>query len=236
MLESFRITHRKLAHVKHISCWSFDAEYRAKILRHVTDFKHAWRNGMRAARQLLRGTLSRELHTVLGVAQLASAIRNAVDYIDLPVASEGKFLADLGRWRQLLPSRSHEAFDYYADVMWDTRPPSNLAWREPHDAETLVYFQDQLKKMLSLMELSPFERATPKLTFQSSNTVSDSPSIATTLSSLPDPMPDQIRVTQAMPVEISSQDEPMPMTPGEVVLYSAGAIFALILTLLLRKF
>jgi hypothetical protein len=103
------------------------------------------------------------------------------------------------------------------------------------NAETLVYFQDQLSEMLSLIESSPPEVATPELTLHSSDTVSNSPSVASTLPIFPDSMHDQAQPAEAMPVEISSQDAPMPMTLGEVVLYSAGAIFALILTFFMRK-
>jgi hypothetical protein len=239
VLQSFKATHRKLEDINHTSTQTevaaLDAGNRARVLRHLADSKHAWRNGMSAARQVLRGTLPRELHTILGVTQLASAIRAAVDDIDSPFASESKFLADLGRWRQLLPSSSHEAFDYCADIMWDYRLPSDLAWSELQDVETLVYFQDQLSEMLSLIESSPLEVATPELTICSSDTFSHAPSIVSTLPSRPNSINDQIQPVEAMPAGVSTQDEPMPLTLGEVVLYSAGAIFALILTFLMRK-
>jgi hypothetical protein len=94
---------------------------------HKSNPERAWKDGVVAAQGLLSGILPRELHSVLGVAQIASAIVCAMDDIDSPAASEEKFLSDLGRWRQLLPSDSHAAFDYYADMLWPNRPPSDLA-------------------------------------------------------------------------------------------------------------
>jgi hypothetical protein len=242
VLESFRNTHRKLTDnnstPKRMDMVASDVDESAfwSLLRHTTDFKHAWKDGMGAARHILRGTLPRKLHSVLGVAQVASAIRAAVCDVDSPIASKNKFLADLGRWRQLLPSDSHTAFDYYADVMWDDRPCSDLAWREPHDAETLVYFQDQVAEMLALIDCSSSERTTSEQTPRSPDIISKASDIATTLPTLPNPVPDQVQFVKTMSAELPDQDACMPATLGEIVLYTAGAIFALILTFLLRTF
>jgi hypothetical protein len=96
-------------------------------VRHTANVKQAWTDVVTTAHRLLSGKLPRELHSVLGVAQLASAICSAMNDIDSPIASEDKFLSDLSRWRQLLPSESHAAFDCYANSLWDNRPPSDLA-------------------------------------------------------------------------------------------------------------
>jgi hypothetical protein len=240
MLESFKATHRKLVESNHVvertGVAVPVAEDGAKFSQHRTGFKFAWRDGMNAAQQILHGILPRELHSVLGVAQLASAIRAATDDIELPAASESKFLSDLSRWRQLLPNDAHAAFDFYADTMWENRPPSGLAWKDPHDAGTLVYFQDLLVEMFALIEFSPPERTTPDQTPDFSDIPLLTPSSATDLSTLPSPVHDHAQSAARNPVEdVPSQDEHMPTTIGEVVLFTSGAIFALILTFFLRE-
>jgi hypothetical protein len=213
MLESFKVTHRKLTDVpcipEQIAMESPHVDHRERLSRrHLTDYKRAWRDGMAATRLFLRGSLPRDLRSVLGIAQVSSAIGTALDDLESSMISESRFLSDLGRWRQLLPSDAHATFDYYADIMWDERPSSDLLENEPHDAETLAYFQNLLVEMLGY-----FPSATPDG--------------AQTLDGHPMEIPPQHELTQyGLSV----------MNLGEVVLYSTGAIFALLTTFLSRKF
>ena len=233
VLKKFKATHCKLTGNK-VALERMEMA----TMRPQTDFRRAWKDGVNAARQLLSGSLPRELHTVLGIAQVASAIRTAVDDVDSPMASESKFLFDLGRWRQLLPTSSHAAFDCCADAMWEYRPPSDLAWEERQDTETLAYFQDLLMEMLSLIESSPLQTATLDPALPNASTISHPLTIAAeaqSLPSLPGPVLDEAQSAAKNPVgDLLSQGQPTRMFPGEVILYSAGAIFALILTFFMR--
>jgi hypothetical protein len=223
MMESFQSTHRKFMNGTHTQ-----EHTDHQISQHQTNFKQAWRDGVAGAKQLLSGTLPRELHSVLGITQVASAIRSAVDDIDPAMASEDKFLSDLGRWRQLLPSDSHAAFDHYADLLWDKRPPSNSAWKKVHDAQTLVYFQDLLAELLSHVGSSPPERATI-------NFAPDPPAPTSHPPSLSLPVHDEALPMVGNPVKGASKDYITQQSLMELALYSAGAIFALIVAFLLRK-
>jgi hypothetical protein len=188
-----------------------------------------------AAQELLSGTLPRELHSVLGIAQVADAIRSAVDDVDSAAASEDKFLSDLGRWRQLLPSDSHAAFDHYADLLWDKRPPSDSAWKEVHDAEALVYFQDLLAELLSHVGPSPQETATADVLSTPPHMISHPPSSASCSPSLALPADNEALPRVKNSVRSVRQDDLKRSSFAEVVLYSAGAIFMLILAFLLCK-
>jgi hypothetical protein len=131
-----------------------------------------------------------------------------VDDLESSMTSRSRFLSDLGRWRQLLLHDAHTAFDYYADIMWDDRPSSSFFQNEPHDAETLAYFQDLLAEMLGYF---------PNTTNGGAQTL------------------------DGRPMEISSQYELTQYelavsNLGEVVSYSTGTVFALLITFLLRKF
>lgn len=238
MMESFQSTYRKFTQ----SCDAsgimnlVPEDNCKKFLNHRSHSKQAWQDGMDAALGLLSGTLPRELHSVLGIAQIASAIRAAIDDIDSPMASEGKFLSDLSRWRQILPSNLQPAFDHYADLLWETRPSSDVAWEKPQDADVLVYFQDLLAEMLRLIELPESESNVDEPGPSSSNLVSECPVIASSSSGLSTPFLAASSSTfDEHTVEMACCVEPVPVTLAEVVLYSAGAIFGLIMAYLLRK-
>jgi len=155
--------------------------------------------------------------------------------IDSPVASKERFLCDLSRWRQLLPSDFHAAFDYHADMLWDNRPPSDTAWQKSHDAETLVYFQDMLAEMLSHIECSPPERAKLECALPSPDKASHVSSVATPSPDLSVLAREEVLHEVETMMELPSHDNSERTTLAEFVLYSAGAIFALILAYLLRK-
>lgn len=232
LVQSFRLTNcrldqEKLEHATAVLSEACDS----RIIQYHPDLKQTWRDGVTAIQQLRSGTLPRELHSVLGIARVASAIRFAISDVDTPAASEEKFLSDLGRWRQLLPNDSHASFDYYADILWDNRPSSDLAWREPHDADTLVYFQGLLTEMLS--HVAPVEEA-ELVNFSSSGDALRSSGIGNPLLPLLslDPTPSGIENSRDVP----NQDEPEHTDLAELALYAAGAIFALILAFLLCKF
>jgi hypothetical protein len=236
VMEAFHLTHRKFTlHALELMD-SNPTECRSgQIMRHMASVKQAWKDGVDAAHRLLSGKLPRELHSVLGVAQLASAIRSAMDDIDSPIASEDKFLSDLSRWRQLLPFESYAAFDCYADSLWDNRPPSDLAWKTTQDVDTLVYFQDLLADMLSHIESTPPEEvdlgfAPPPLGVVSHS--QDSPTHSP-VSSIP--IPDQVSPATINNLDIPNEDDFKPSTLADLALYAAGAIFALILAYILRK-
>jgi hypothetical protein len=188
-----------------------------------------------AVRQILSGTLPRELHSVLGAAQIASSIRSAMDDVDSPITSEAIFLSDLSRWRLLLPSDSHAAFDYCTNMLWDNIPPPALTWKEPHDAETLVYFQDLLKEMLSHIESTPPERSELQNVLPSSDAPSNPPTFSTYSSNSSECASNEL--LPKMDSENLQNPDDCKRTPlTELVLYSAGVIFALILAFILRKF
>jgi len=236
VIDSFRAKHCRFSRnaPEDVNAATPDA-WGSRMMRHQTNIKQAWKDGVVAARQLLSGSLPGELHSVLAVAQLASAIRSTMDDNDIPVASEEKFLSDLSRWRQLLPSNSHAAFDYYADLLWENRPPSDLAWSEYHDAETLVYFQDLLMEMLSHIESSPPKRNKLQFNPPSSEATKPAP-----IPSLYSPSPSTLVHDEALldvsdATDTETPDERKLTNLAELVLYSAGAIFALILAYLLRK-
>lgn len=234
-MESFRSTHSKFTRdsPEPISILPTEA-WGSPIWCHKTYHKQAWRDAVAAAHQLLSGTLPRELHSVLGVAQLASAIRCATDDIDSPTISAEKFLSDLGRWKQLVPSDSQAAFDYYADILWDNRPPSDLAWKDYQDAETLCYFQDLLVEMLSHIGSSPLETAKVESGLPVPDAMLCSPCITiehpTSLAPVPDWEASRVETLLGTLPHVPKQT-----TLGELVLFSAGAIFAMILTYLMRK-
>jgi hypothetical protein len=236
VIASFRTTHYKFGDqiLEHMT-WKTPEDRNSRMTCHQVDPKQAWKDGVDAARRLLSGDLPRELHSVLGIAQLASAIRPALDDVDAPAASEDRFLFDLGRWRQLLPSDTHAAFDYYADLLWDNRPPSDTAWKEPHDAETLVYFQDLLMDMLSQIEASPPERtelesAPPSSDMTSYISVVAKSPLSSSKSTYDEGLPE---VESAL--NSKDRDGPESKTFAELALYTAGAIFALILAFSLCK-
>jgi hypothetical protein len=233
VMNSFHDMHRKFRqHSIKTECSPQEGcDSRATL--HLSDSKQAWRDSVSAARQLLSGTLPRELHSVLGIAQIASAVRSAIEDVDAPAASEERFLFDLGRWRQLLPSNSYAAFDYFADILWDNRPPSDLAWKDTYEMDTLVYFQGLLADMLLHIEYTPLKEVELESTIFPSGAASHSgiaeDPVSTSL--VPDILPSEVED----PRVISLQDEPKHTTLMELVLYSAGAIFALILMYILRK-
>ena len=236
VMEAFRSTHRKftLHALEHMD--SNPTECRSdQIMRHMASVKQAWKDGVDAAHRLLSGKLPRELHSVLGVAQLASAIRSAMDDIDSPIASEDKFLSDLSRWRQLLPSESHAAFDCYADSLWDNRPPSDLAWKTTQDVDTLVYFQDLLADMLSHIESTPPEEVDLASALPSLDVVTHSQDSPTHSPVSPIPIPPEVPPATINNLDIPNEDDFKPSTLADLALYAAGAIFALILAYILRK-
>jgi hypothetical protein len=206
-----------------------------RILRQTISIKQAWRDGVAAAQGLLSGTLPRELHSVLGAAQLASAIRSTMDDVDSPITSEVTFLSDLSRWKLLLPSDSHAAFDYYADLLWDNRPPPDLAQEVYHDDGTLVYFQDLLVEMLSYVESSPPEQANSEAALPSSDTGSSPPIDATNPPSLPALIHNEAWLGSDDTSDLAVQDKPQHITLAGFALAAAGTIFALILAYLLCK-
>jgi hypothetical protein len=131
-MDSFQSTHRKFIRSQYVSehvSTPPSSKGWDQFMNHQIDLKQAWNDGEAAAHRLLSGDLPRELHSVLGIAQLASAIRPAMDDVHASAALEETFLSDLNRWRQLLPSDSHAAFDYYADILWDNQPPRILLRR-----------------------------------------------------------------------------------------------------------
>jgi len=236
VMDSFQMRHCRF--VQHaLDQMSFVPQqlWNNRILRHTINIKQAWKDGVDAAQRLLSGTLPRQLHSVLGVAQLASAIRSAMNRIESPVASEERFLCDLSRWRQLLPSDFHAAFDYHADMLWDNRPPSETAWQESHDAETLVYFQDMLAEMLSHIECSPPERAKLGCALPPPGKASRVSSVATPSLDLSGLARGEALHEDETMMELPSHDNSKHTTLSEFSLYSAGAIFALILAYLLSK-
>jgi hypothetical protein len=235
LMASFRSTHCKFGNQTLEQTWVASEDCNSRMACHQFDHKQAWKDGVGAAQRLLSGDLPRELHSVLGVAQLASAIRSAMDDVDTPAASEETFLSDLNRWRHLLPSDSHAAFDCYADMLWDDRPPSDLAREVPHDTETLVYFQDLLATMLSYIEYSPPKQHEIKSTLSQSGQMSNPSPAATRFPSLLSPKPNEGLSGVVNLVEAADQDELQQVDIAELSLYSAGAIFALILAFLLCK-
>ena len=230
VMQSFQSTHRKLTDgrptPRHTDC---------RTTHHLNNIHQAWKDGVDAAQQLLSGTLPRELHSVLGVTQVASAIRSALDDVDSATASEDRSLSDLGRWRQLLPSDSHAAFDHYADLLWDKRPPSDSAWKEVHDAEALVYFQDLLAELLSHVGPSSQETATADLSPTPPHVISHPASAVCASSTLALPADNEALPTVEHSVRSARQDDLKRSTFAEVVLYSAGAIFMLIMAYILRE-
>lgn len=235
MVESFQSTHRRFGEShgapEDMELVPLGTAQRKRLVRHRTVLKQAWQDGMDAAFGILSGSLPRELHSVLGVAEVASGIRVAVDDIDSPIASEGKFLSDLSRWRQILPDDCHPAFDYYADLLWDHRPPLDSAWSKPPDAETLVYFQDLLAELLSYVELSVAQKTPCDATVSTSDLDLGLVAITTSFCSALD----EFESAESEYVGAEEQFEAVPATFTEVVLYSAGAIFGLIIVFLLRK-
>jgi hypothetical protein len=233
VMEAFRSTHRKftLHAQEHVDSNPTECQ----IMRHIASVKQAWKDGVDAAQRLLSGKLPRELHSVLGVTQLASAIRSAMDDIDSPIACKDKFLSDLIRWRQLLPSESHAAFDRYADSLWDNRPPSYLASKAPQDMDTLVYFQDLLADMLSHIESTQPEEVDPASALPPLDIVSHSQDFPTHSPVSPIPTSPEVSPATIDSLDIPNEDDFKPSALADLALYAAGAIFALILAYILRK-
>lgn len=195
-------------------------------MHHQADLKQAWQDGVAAVQQLPSVNLPREVHSVLGIAQLASAIRSTMDEINSPETSEDKFPSDLSRWRPLLPSDSYAAFDYYTDLLWGHRPPSDTGWRNFH------WFTSETAK-LSYVEASHFEEPELESTLPPSDETSHPLIFETTL--LLEPVPDKIPSGDENLMGDLSQDEPKLTAAAKLVLYSVGAIFALIMAYPLRK-
>jgi hypothetical protein len=235
VMDSFRTTHCKFGDRTLEQTRIASEDCNSRMTCHQFDHKQAWKDGVGAAQRLLSGDLPRELHSVLGVAQLASAIRPAMDDVDMLAASEETFLSDLNRWRHLLPSDSDAAFDYYADMLWDDRPPSDLAREVPHDTETLVYFQDLLAEMLSHIEYSPPKQDEVESTSSQSDQMSHPSPVVTRSPSSSSPMPNKGLSGVGNLVETATQDELQRVDIAELSLYLAGVIFALILAFLLCK-
>jgi hypothetical protein len=236
VMEAFHVTHRKftLHALEHVD--SGPTECRSgRIVRHTANVKQAWTDAVTTAHRLLSGKLPRELHSVLGVAQLASAICSAMNDIDSPIASEDKFLSDLSRWRQLLPSESHASFDCYANSLWDNRPPSDLAWEVHHDTETLLYFQDLLAEMLSHIEFMPPGEVDLASALPPLDLVSHSQDIPTHSSVSPIPIFHEASPAVMDDLDIPNEDDLKPSTLAEFTLFAVGAIFALIMAYILRK-
>jgi hypothetical protein len=239
VMESFQLTHRKLLGGQQMSEYmSFlpSESWDNRIMDHQIHLKQAWKDGVSAVREILSGTLPRELHSVLGVTQIASAIRSAMDDVDSPITSEATFLSDLSRWRLLLPSNCHAVFDYCANMLWDNIPPPALAWKELHDAETLAYFQDLLEEMLSHIESPPPERSELQSVLPSSDAPTSPPAFSTHSQSSSECSSDQVLPEVEDTEELQNSDDYKRTPLTELVLYSAGAIFALILAFILRKF
>jgi hypothetical protein len=238
MMESFQLTHRKFMDGEcrpEVTQSLLSDAWDGKLAHHRIHFKQAWKDGMRAARRLLSGHLPRALRSVLGITQVASAIRSSIDDVESTAASEDKFLSDLGRWRQLLPGDSHAAFDHYADLLRDERPPSDAAWKEVHDAETLVYFQDLLAELLVHVGVSPPVKVAVDSALSSSATASDFPVDTTNAASPPTFVHCEAWQGSDDALDATVQDRPKHTTLAELALYSAGAIFALTLAYILRK-
>jgi hypothetical protein len=236
VMEAFHSTHRKFTvhALEHMD--SKPTECRSgRIVRHTANVKQAWTDAITTAHRLLSGKLPRELYSVLGVAQLASAIRSAMDDPDSPMASEDKFLSDLSRWRQLLPLQSHAAFDFYADLLWYNRPPSDLAWKETQDMDTLVYFQDLLSEMLSHIESTPPEEVNLDSALPPLDVVSYSQDSPTHSPVSPLRIPNEVTPAFIDSLDILNEDDFKPSTLAEFTLFAAGAVFALILVYILRK-
>lgn len=235
VMQSFRSTHSKFTrNVPELMDAVPTEAWDSLIVCHRVNPKQAWKDGVAAAQRLLSGILPRELHSVLGVAQIASAIRYAMDDIDSPAVSEEKFLVDLGRWMQLLPSDSHVAFDYYAHMLWDNRPPSDPAWEETQDQGKLRYFQGYLADMLSYTGSSP-----PEIGKIESILPPPDATLCPTIFATDHPVSCSVAPKEVLPgVENALETpnhKPEQTTFQTLVSFSAGAIFALILAYLLRK-
>jgi hypothetical protein len=235
VMEVFQLTHLRLLGSQHMAFLP-SKPWDNRIMDHQIHLKQAWKDGVSAVRQILSGTLPRELHSVLGAAQIASAIRSAMDDVDSPITSEVTFLSDLSRWRLLLPSDSHATFDYCANILWDNIPSPILAWKEPHDVETLVYFQDLLGEMLSHIQSPPPEPSKLPSVLPSSDAPSRPPTSSTHSPSSSEYASDEVLPGVEDTEELQTSDDCKRTPLTELVLYSAGAIFALILAFILRKF
>jgi hypothetical protein len=236
VMRSFIATHCKFSNQtpEHTNLVPLEALDR-RIICHQTHPKQAWSDGVNAAQRLLSGHLPRDLHSVLGIAQLASAIRNAMDDIDLPAASEDKFLCDLSRWRLLLPIDSHAAFDSYTDMLWGKRPTPDVAWCGYPDMVTLSYFQDLIAELLSHVGSLPPGNQDHENNPPSPVTVLHPPTVATHSPSFPQAVHPEALPRNGEATIIAVQHEPELASPMELALFSAGAIFGLIMAFLLRE-
>jgi uncharacterized C2H2 Zn-finger protein len=151
LVQSFQRTHEKLA-------TAFASRSAARLPHaiidllgtHATSDRQAKNDGFEAVKALFEGRLPspRDLRGVLGLAQVASAMRDVIINSglssDSELASREKFLNDLGWLTHLLHEDLQAAYQSCILVMWDKCdwPPTTWLDDSSERDSLLVYFQE----------------------------------------------------------------------------------------------
>ena len=150
LYRSFRGTHEKLAAASASDLPDLVPTTLFDLLgTHAASYRQAKSDGFEAVKALFQGQLPspRDLRGVLGLAQVASAMRDVLvdsgPSSDSELASLEKFLNDLDRLTHLLDRDLQPAFEYSTLVMWEKqdRAPSNWLDEVADRDDLLLYFQ-----------------------------------------------------------------------------------------------
>jgi len=251
LVASFRATHSKFAAEEDPNQLlqyhgPVEQEIRKALRTHRKCYWQAWRDGMDALYEVFAGTLPTTLKGVLGIAQVASAMRGALEDPDSPIASHDKLVADLKRWKAGLELSTQAAFDHYVEVLFDERLSGDTGPLDVLDPDTLAYYQDMLATLFlnsgfSNDEMEAFDSVPPPVSSPELDVfpVTAEPQSfnshdVTMLPKPPDCAHSQHEISEPSSAGTSDSQALTPSLPIEVAEIAAGVIFGLITAYLLR--
>jgi hypothetical protein len=194
---------------------------------HAKVYRKAKKDGFAAVKNIFRGRLPsrRDIRAVLGMAQVASAMRDVLVFndatCDSQLASHDKFLNDLDRLSFLLEPGYRRTYNRCTDLMWDKKDRPSTDWLDvlANREDLLSYFQDLFRKFQDVTGLGSANQE-------------DEMNAESTFESMITQLHEPIWVE---PVRDSRSAIDMSSTSGETrfMFIAAGAIFGILLAFIM---